>query len=83
MYEIITSWPTRGMVIQPYASPPQPSPTRIQQVAPSSNSPSRSQGNCTRIRPYSSVWISSPAGPTTRATCTPRMFGLGVVSGGR
>ncbi len=40
--------------------------------------PSRSQWNCTFTREYSSVKISSPAGPTTMAVCGPFITGLGV-----
>ena len=45
--------------------------------------PSRSQWNCTFTRPYLSAKISSPAGPTTTAVCTPRTLGLGVTREGR
>ena len=40
--------------------------------------PSRSQWNCTFTRPYLSVKISSPAGPTTTAVCGPCTNGFGV-----
>ena len=55
---------------------PQPLPahgcaTRIQQELSASFLPSRSQWNCTFTRPYLSVKISSPAGPTTTAVCVP------------
>ncbi|MEO9385132.1 hypothetical protein [Chromobacterium phragmitis] len=36
----------------------------------------RCQWNCTLMRPWASVWTSSPAGPTTVAVCTPRLVGL-------
>ena len=49
----------------------------------SSSFPSRSQGNWTRTRPNSSVWISCPLGPTTVALCTPSTVGFALTSGGR
>ena len=41
------------------------------------------RGYCTLTRPYSSVWISSPEGPTMVATCTPQTRGFGVTCSGR
>ena len=67
----------------PYWPPAKPWLTRIQQEDLSSNLPSRSQWNWTLTRPYLSQWISSPAGPTTRAVWLPRMTGQGVTRGGR
>ena len=45
--------------------------------------PSRSQWNCTFTRPYLSVRISSPLGPTTTAVWVPAIIGFGVTRGGR
>ena len=49
--------------------------TRTQAEDFSSNSPMRSQWNCTRTRPYSSVWISLPLGPTMVTVCRPYILG--------
>ena len=57
--------------------------TRIQQELLSSSAPSRSQWNWSFTRPYLSQWISSPAGPVTRAVWGPRTWGLGVRRPGR
>ena len=74
-----TSCPIRGTVTIPYPPPAHPWLTRNQHELPWSNSPSRSQWNCTRTRPNSSVWISCPDGPTTTALSTPCARGFGVV----
>ena len=71
------------MVIIPKPLPAHSWLTRIQTELSSSVVPSRSQGNWTRTRPSSSVWISWPSGPTTRALCTPRTRGFAIVAGGR
>ncbi len=49
----------------------------------SSDLPTRSQGNWTFTRPYWSVQISCPAGPTTRAVCGPRTRPFRAVCGAR
>ncbi len=72
----------RGIEIAPKPEPAQLVATRIQQMEFSSIAPSRSQWNCTLMRPYSSVQISSPAGPTTTAVCGPVVRGLGVFLAG-
>lgn len=77
-----TSCPMRGIEMAPKPGPAQLVVTRIQQLEFWSLLPSRSQWNCTLMRPYSSVQISSPAGPTTTAVCGPVVRGLGVVRGG-
>src|SRR5262249_27735074 len=79
----ITSWPIRGMLIPPNPLPAESGPTPIQHDLSASNFPCRSQWNWTLIRPYLSVKISSPAGPTTVAVCDPRTIGRGVTRGGR
>src|ERR1700748_1280257 len=56
---------------------------RIQQELFSSFLPSRSQWNWTFTRPYWSVQISWPGGPTTIAGGGPRTVGLYRVIGGR
>ena len=63
--------------------PAQGCETRTQHELFSSLLPSRSQWNCTFTRPYLSVQISSPAGPTTIAVCGPCTTGFGVMRGGR
>src|SRR2546422_6789678 len=72
----------RGMEMAPNPGPAQFVATRIQQLEFSFMAPRRSQWNCTLMRPYSSVQISSPAGPTTTAVCGPVVRGLGVVRAG-
>src|SRR5262245_14343194 len=79
----ITSWPTRGIQTPPHCLPDHAVPTRTQQELPASFLPSRSQKNCTFTRPYLSVKISWPDGPTTTAVWGPGILGLGVASGGR
>ena len=49
----------------------------------SSLTPSRSHGNCTLMRPYWSVQISSPLGPTTSAVSQPTARGRAVCTGAR
>ncbi len=78
-----TSWPTRGRKLAPHFFPAQGCATRIQHELLSSPSPRRSQWNWTLMRPYSSVWISSPEGPTTIAVWRPRITGFGVTRAGR
>ena len=56
---------------RPTACRPRGVPTRTQQELSASFLPSRSQWNCTFTRPYLSVKISSPGGPTTTAVCVP------------
>jgi len=73
----------RGMKMPPHFLPAHGWETRIQQELFSSAWLYRSQWNCTFTRPYLSVWISSPCGPTTIAVCGPRIIGLGVVRGVR
>ena len=80
---MITSMPMRGMKIAPKLEPAQLDDTRTQQLEFSSMLPMRSQWNCTFTRPYLSVQISSPGGPTTTAVCGPCVRGLGVTRGGR
>ena len=67
----------------PHCLPAHGVPTRTQQELSASFLPSRSQWNCTFTRPYLSVKISSPAGPTTVAVCVPWTNGFGVERGGR
>ncbi len=67
----MTSAPTRGIDVMPKPWPDHEVATRTQAELRSSYSPTRSQWNCRRTRPYWSVWISSPAGPTTSAVCRP------------
>ena len=67
---------------------PKPAPahgwlTGTQHELVSSVAPSRSQWKWRRTRPNSSVWISSPGGPTTTALCMPWMVGFGVFIGER
>src|SRR4029079_5555507 len=78
-----TSCPTRGKFVPPKLPPAHGCATWIQHDDLSSILLSRSQWKCTRTRPNSSVWISSPGGPTTVALSTPITFGLGVTSGDR
>src|SRR5690606_27389265 len=54
-----------------------------QQLVWASAWPSRAQWNWTLIRPCSSQWISSPAGPVTTAVCWPSTRGLGWRRAGR
>ncbi|CAM4199760.1 hypothetical protein ACAN107058_23700 [Paracidovorax anthurii] len=75
--------PMRGVNTAPKPGPAQLVDTRTQQLECSSMAPMRSQWNCTFTRPYSSVQISSPAGPTTTAVCGPVVRGRGVLSCGR
>ena len=49
--------------------------TRTQHEVVPSFLPTRSQWKNTFTRPYLSVWISSPAGPTTVAVCGPWITG--------
>src|SRR4051794_41910544 len=79
----MTSWPTLGMWMTPQFLPAQSVPTRIQHELRAFLLPSRSQWNWTFTRPYLSVKISSPGGPTTTAVCDPATTGLGVTRGGR
>ncbi len=79
----ITSWPIRGIWIEPQFFPAQAWETRIQQELFSLDWSWRSQWKCTFTRPYWSVQISSPLGPTTTAVCGPRTIGSGVVGKGR
>src|SRR5271154_839319 len=67
---------------------PQPAPdqfwaTRIQQELASLFWPTWSQWNWTLMRPYSSVQISLPEGPTTIAVWEPAIRGRGVPRAGR
>ena len=71
------------MWIAPHCFPAQCVPTRTQHVEAPSFFPSRSHGNCTRTRPYLSVKISSPEGPTTSAVWHPCTTAGGVVRSGR
>src|ERR1017187_2433309 len=71
------------MCTAPHWLPAQYVATRTQQELLTSSDPSRSQWNWTFTRPYLSGKISSPAGPTTVAVCTPRTLGTGVTRGGR
>ncbi len=79
----ITSWPIRGIWIEPQFFPAQACETRIQQELFSLDWSWRSQWKCTLTRPYWSVQISSPLGPTTTAVCGPRTTGTGVDGKGR
>ncbi len=67
----------------PHCLPAQVVATRIQQELVSSALPSRSQWNCTLMRPYLSVKISSPDGPVTIAVWQPCTKGRGVFRSGR
>lgn len=75
-YWMITSWPIRGMAIEPQLPPAQLCETRTQQELNSLPLLSRSQGKLTLTRPHSSQSISSPGGPTTVAMCGPSIRGL-------
>ena len=75
--------PMRGTEVMPKVAPAHAVDTRTQQLEFSFSLPMRSQWNCTLMRPYWSVQICSPAGPTTIAVCGPRVRGLGVVRAGR
>ena len=79
----MTSIPTRGMKTKPQPLPAQGCWTRTQQELWSSRRPSRSQWNSTFTRPCSSVWISSPGGPTTTAVWTLWIRGLWPIARGR
>src|SRR5262245_28743185 len=79
----ITSWPMRGQNDTPQRLPAIGCETRTQQELFSSFLPSRSQKNCTLMRPYLSVCSSWPFGPTTTAGCGPLITGRGVTRGGR
>src|SRR5690606_22513538 len=78
-----TSMPMRGMVTLPQWLPAQLLATGSQQLVWASAWPSRSQWNWTLIRPCSSQWVSSPAGPVTTAVCWPSTRGLGWRRAGR
>ncbi|MOA41447.1 hypothetical protein D3C78_1634070 [compost metagenome] len=80
-YWTITSWPIRGMAIEPQLPPAQPCDTRTQQELNSLLLLSRSQGKLTLTRPHWSQKISSPGGPTTVAMCGPSMRGLAKGAG--
>ncbi len=80
---MITSWPTRGMFMPPKPVPAHGWLTGTQHELSSFMWLCRSQWKCTRTRPNSSVWISSPAAPTTVAVSTPDTFGFGVDRAGR
>jgi len=71
------------MLTAPNPVPAQAWLTGIQHELPWSGSPLRSQWKCTRTRPISSVWISSPSGPVTVALSNPSVRGFGVRSAGR
>src|SRR4051794_16666559 len=73
----------RGRKICPQLLPAQPCATRIQHELFSSFFPSWSQWNCTLMRPYLSVQISSPDLPTTIAVCVLGITGLRATRGGR
>src|SRR5262245_21144092 len=75
----ITSWPTRGRNIVPQFFPAHCCATRTQHELFSSPSAYRSQWKRTLMRPYSSVQISSPDGPTTIAVCGPLVRGFSVL----
>src|SRR5579883_607377 len=79
----ITSWPTRGRVNAPQCRPAETCATRTQHELSAFFCPCRSQWNWTLIRPYLSVKISSPGGPTTTADWVPLTTGLGVCRAGR
>jgi hypothetical protein len=78
-----TSCPMRGTENWPHPLPAHAVDTRTQHELFSSCVPCRSQWNCTFTRPCGSVWISSPAGPTTNALCVPDTHGRGDRRGGR
>src|SRR5262245_11213784 len=73
----------RGMNIAPHFLPADTCMQRIQHDDFSSHLPSRSQKNCTLMRPYLSGQISSSFGPVTTAVCEPRMIGLRAIRIGR
>ncbi|MNV35045.1 hypothetical protein D3C71_1264810 [compost metagenome] len=79
----MTSCPMRGIWMPPSWLPAQGELTRTQQLLCWFFCPWRSQGNCTLMRPSSSVHRFWPSGPTTSATCGPTMAGLGWVGSGR
>ena len=79
----LNALPMRGIEIPPQLFPAQGCETRIQHELFSFFLPSRSQWNWTFTRPYLSVWISSPEGPTTTAVWQPCTKGCGVTRGGR
>ena len=78
-----TSWPMRGTCMPPSWLPAHGLLTRTQQVLCWSFWPRRSHGNCTLMRPRSSVHRFSLAGQTTLAICAPWLYGLGCVRAGR
>src|SRR2546422_5707865 len=79
----ITSWPIRGIWMEPQLLPAHDVATRTQQELSSFFLPLRSQWNCTFTRPCLSVQISSPDFPTTTAVWEPRTTGRWFVRGGR
>jgi hypothetical protein len=79
----MTSWPIRGQKEAPQRRPAAICPTRTQQELSESFFPSRSQWNWTLMRPYLSVKISSPLGPTTTAVWVPCTTGRRVRRGNR
>ncbi|MCY1541220.1 hypothetical protein D9M68_768990 [compost metagenome] len=83
MKPTMTSCPMRGIWMPPSWLPAQGELTRTQQLLCWFFCPCRSQGNCTLMRPSSSVHRFWPSGPTTSATCGPTMAGLGWVGSGR
>ncbi|ESS58169.1 hypothetical protein EDP2_2594 [Enterobacter cloacae S611] len=83
MKSITTSSPTRGICTPPKPWPAQALDTRTQQELVSSPFACRSQWNFTFIRPYLSVQMLSPCGPTTFAVCGPWVFGHAVTGAGR
>src|SRR5258707_8125368 len=74
----MTSSPTRGRKKAPKLLLAHACATRTQQELSRFFFPSRSQKNWTLTRPYLSVEISPPAGPTTTAVCVPLIVGFGV-----
>src|SRR5258707_12267978 len=79
----MTSSPTRGRKKAPKLLLAHACATRTQQELSRFFFPSRSQKNWTLTRPYLSVEISPPAGPTTMAVCVPLIVGFGVARCGR
>ena len=72
----------RGIDTKPKRGPAARNATRSQQDERSFFSSARSQWNLTLMRPNSSVWISSPAGPVTTAVWMPCTTGRGVARSG-
>src|SRR5579872_740652 len=66
----------------PHCCPAHKVATRTQHELFASFFPWRSQKNCTFTRPYLSVKISCPDGPTTMAVCVPSTRAFGVTRGG-